>query len=149
MEIFILDEDPGKAAEMLCDHHVTEQCDSIAQILSGVMLRRNQTLHEDMPTVPDTLHPAMIAADDNNAINWVLDYNIALQDEYHHRFGKKHQYDSLAMEYVIELCVMFFKVSCRSLVDSCSGRKHYIEVEKPTLQAQNMWHFTKREDWTK
>jgi hypothetical protein len=53
MNIFVLDDDPKKAAEMLCDRHVVKMCVETAQILSGVMLRRGMELYDDMPSVAE------------------------------------------------------------------------------------------------
>lgn len=161
MNIFVLDSDPAKAAEMLCDSHVRKMCLETAQILSGVMLRRNMELLEGMPKPQNVNHPVIVAADNDNAINWVLDYNIALLDEFQHRFNKKHKYDGHAMEYVLNLLVMNFSTDCANLAKCCGDldvekldvvsayRKYYTEVKKPALTEKNMWKFTKREDWTK
>lgn len=160
MNIFVLDEDPRKAAEMLCDRHVVKMCVETAQILSGVMLRRGMELYEDMPKPQNLNHPVIVAADNDNAINWVLDYNIALLDEFQYRFAKKHAYHDVAMVYIIELMTLFFKTSCKDLAKCCGDldvekldivsayRRYYTEVKKPQLLEKNLWHFTKQEDWT-
>lgn len=161
MNIFVLDENPKKAAEKLCDRHVVEMCVETAQILSGVMLRRGMPLYDDMPKPQNVNHPVIVAADNDNAINWVLDYNVALLDEFQHRFGKKHKYDEVAMVYIIELIVMFPRTNCNELAKCCGDldvekldivsayRKYYTEVKKPALLEKNMWNFTNRNDWTK
>ena len=161
MNIFVLDTDPGKAVEMLCDCHVRKMCVETAQILSGVMLRRGVELHDDMPKPQNINHPVIAAADNENAINWILDYNIALLDEFNYRFGHRHAYDDLGMAYIMELMVINFSTNCANLAKCCGDldvenldivsayRKYYTEVKKPALLEKNMWKFTKREDWTK
>jgi hypothetical protein len=161
MNIFVLDNDPAKAVAMLADCHVRKQCVETAQILSGVMLRRGMPLYDEMPKPQNVNHPVIVAADNDNAINWVLDYNVALLDEFQYRFAKKHAYRGVAMVYIIELMTLFFKTSCKDLAKCCGDmdtekldivtayRRYYTEVKKPQLLEKNLWHFTKQEDWTK
>lgn len=160
VNIFVLDKDPVSAAGMLCDCHVRKMCVETAQILSGVMLRRGMALIDGMPKPQNINHPVIVAADSSHVINWVLDYNIALLDEFAYRFGKKHIYDGIAMAYVLKLMNKKGKNNCETLAKCCGDldvadldivtayRKYCTEVKKPQLSAKNMWKFTKREDWT-
>jgi hypothetical protein len=161
MNIFVLDENPRKAAEMLCDCHVRKMCVETAQILSGVMIRRKKKLLDGMPEPQNINHPVIVAASENEhyALDWVVNYNDYLHDEYRKRFGKYHAYAGLALEYVIPLWD-WTDGECEYLCKCCGDldvadmdivtayRKYYTEVKKPTLTEKKMWKFTKREDWT-
>ena len=161
MNIFVLDENPRKAAEMLCDCHVRKMCVETAQILSGVMIRREKKLLDGMPEPQNINHPVIVAASENEhyALDWVLQYNSHLQQEYQRRFNKKHAYADLVDEYLLALWDLT-DGECEHLAKCCGDldvadmdivsayRKYYTEVKKPQLQAKGMWKFTKREDWT-
>lgn len=91
MNIFILDQNPAKAAEMLCDCHLRKMCVETAQILSGVMIRKGLELYDTMPKPQNINHPVIVAADaDNNALDWVINYNHSLLKQFYFRFGKTH-----------------------------------------------------------
>ena len=65
MNIFVLDEYPSVAAQMLCDCHLRKMCVETAQILSGVMLRRGMELLDGMPRPQNVKHPVIVAAASN------------------------------------------------------------------------------------
>lgn len=161
MNIFVLDSDPAKAAEMLCDSHVVKMCVETAQILSGVMLRRGRKLLDGMPKPQNINHPVIVAAEDTAAANWLSDYNFDLLEEFRYRFGKEHCYQRFARKYMREIWYLPYGVNHHHF-DKCCGdldvagmdivsayRKYYTEVKKPALLEKNMWKFTNREDWTK
>ena len=161
MNIFVLDKEPMIAAKMLCDCHLWKMCVETAQILSGVMLRQGRKLIDGMPKPQNINHPVIVAVnnDDSFALDWVVNYNDYLHDEYQKRFEKKHAYADLVLEYVASLwdCT---DGDCYDLCKCCGDldvadmdivtayRKYYTEVKKPQLQAKGMWKFTKRKDWT-
>jgi hypothetical protein len=161
MNIFVLDKNPMIAAEMLCDCHLRKMCVETAQILSGVMLRQGRKLMDEMPKPQNINHPVIVAVnnDVSSALDWVVNYNDYLHDEYRKRFEKKHAYAGLALEYVIPLW-NWTDGDCDDLCKCCGDldvadmdivtayRKYYTEVKKPQLQAKGMWKFTNRKDWT-
>ena len=65
MNIFVLDEIPAVAAQMLCDCHLRKMCVETAHILSGVMLRRGMALLDGMPKPQNINHPVIVAAGKN------------------------------------------------------------------------------------
>lgn len=159
MNIFVLDENPIKAAQMLCDCHLRKMCVETAQILSGVILRRGMELLDGMPKPQNINHPVIVAADNDKAIGWVLNYNNWQHIEYCIRFQKDHSYRKLIVGYLKVLRGDDWGV-CTSLAKCCGDlnvvdldivtayRKYYTEVKKPQLQAKGLWKFTNREDWT-
>ena len=161
MNIFVLDENPNTAAQMLCDCHVRKMCLETAQILSGVMLRRGMHLLDGMPKPQNINHPVIVAADIQPGMNWLFSYNEALQFEYFVRFKKSHKYNTLQRDYQVHLAKLNnCRIDCSTLAKCCGDldvygmdivtayRKYYTEVKKPHLAEKNLWNFTYRKDWT-
>jgi hypothetical protein len=160
MNIFVLDEDPAKAAQMLCDCHLRKMCVETAQILSGVMLRCGLALLDGMPKPQNINHPVIVAVDTPEKINWVWFYFFYLLREYYVRFRKHHKYTQIHHLYHEELVANGVDEDCADLAKCCGDlnvvdldivtayRKYYKEVKKPQLQAKGLWKFTSREDWT-
>lgn len=160
MNIFVLDENPMKAAQMLCDCHLRKMCVETAQILSGVMLRRGMKLLDGMPKPQNINHPVIVAVDTPEKTNWVWLYFFYLLREFHIRFAKHHKYINLHYWYHEKLITQLRDEECNHLAKCCGDlevadidivtayRKYYTEVKKPQLQAKGLWKFTSREDWT-
>jgi hypothetical protein len=160
MNIFVLDKSPSMAAQMLCDCHLRKMCLETAQILSGVMLRRGIALREGMPKPQNINHPVIVAADNDVSITWVEHYNLVLNVEFLHRFGKEHKFSKLCFEYsgalglpnssngYIHLAKCCGNLDVSGLDIVSAYRKYYTEVKKPALQSKGLWNFTNRKDWT-
>jgi hypothetical protein len=125
MNLFILDKDPVKAAQLQCDKHVVKMIVESAQMLSTVhrMLdgkeeRRPSKSGKTMSrywSLPDSResilykavhmhHPCTVwTAQSNNNYNWHWVHFAALCDEYHYRYGKVHSTDKLLREALKEL----------------------------------------------
>ena len=100
VQLFILDENPRKAAICLCDKHLRKMCLENAQILSSVMFNWHLSRLPAMPKPYNPQHPVIKKIDNQAKLNWVLIYNLALHREYVYRFGKPHAYSALAPEYI-------------------------------------------------
>lgn len=100
VQLFILDENPRKAAICLCDKHLRKMCLENAQILSSVMLNWHLPRLPAMPKPYNPQHPVIKKIDNQAKLNWVLIYNSALQREYLFRFEKMHAYNFLAHKYM-------------------------------------------------
>ena len=161
MNIFVLDEEPDVAAQMLCDYHLRKMCVETAQILSGVMLRRGIALLDGMPKPQNINHPVIVAAASaTDATNWTCFYFFFILREFHIRFGKHHKYFAIFPLYFDTLLGIDLSDDHTKLAKCCgdldvSGLdivtaylKYYTEVKKPQLQAKGLWHFTKIKDWT-
>ena len=105
MNIFILDEDPIRAAKMQCDKHIPKMCAESAQMLASA-LRRHGATDEMMPLTKAGTpykggyanHPCTIWAGDSWVnFNWLIRHGMALCAEYTKRFGDKRH----ACEYPI------------------------------------------------
>lgn len=84
MNIFILDPDPIKAAQNLCDKHVVKMCLETAQILSTVNGGPYRTTHQN--------HPCTIWARSNiENYKWLVLHGIGIANEYEYRFDKEHK----------------------------------------------------------
>lgn len=161
MNIFVLDKYPASAVRMLCDCHVRKMCVETAQILSGVMIRKGMELIDGMPKPQNVYHPVIVAVNDPQAVNWLLQYNIYLHLEYFSRFKKVHSCEKWHIFYYEKLKTLAGGMSCENLAKCCGDldvaeldivaayRMYYTEVKKPQLIAKNLWKFTGREDWTR
>ena len=120
MNLFVLDTDPVKAAQLQCDKHVVKMIVESAQMLSTVhrMLDGEQTRKPSKSgktmskawTLPDSRedvlyravhmhHPCTIwTAESNNNYNWHYVHFVALCNEYTYRYGKVHATDTLLRE---------------------------------------------------
>jgi hypothetical protein len=89
MNIFIVDEDPKVAAEMLCDRHVNKMILETAQMLSSVAHRYDHpTLYK--PTHKN--HPCTIwAGDSYENWMWLVEHGLALESEKIYRTGRGHK----------------------------------------------------------
>ena len=101
MNIFVLDENPIRAAEMMCDKHIPKMVVESAQMMASAVRRWGAT-DDVMPLTkagkpykggyPN--HPCTVWAGDTfGNFSWVNDHAIALCDEYTYRFGKVHACD--------------------------------------------------------
>lgn len=90
MNIFAVDRDPIKAAQMLCDQHVNKMILETAQMLSYVAARYNHpTLYR--ATGPHKNHPCTLwAGDSYDNWLWLVTHGLALADEKRRRTGKGH-----------------------------------------------------------
>lgn len=84
MNVFVLDLDPSRAAEALCNKHVVKMCLETAQILCTVMGGKYKPTH--------TRHPCVrwAGASRDNA-DWLVQHGLAIGAEYTYRYGKRHR----------------------------------------------------------
>lgn len=90
MNIFVLDEDPVKAAHYHCDKHVVKMILETAQILCTVHHKAGT------PNVPyratHKQHPCTVwASESMHNYMWLLKLGEALCEEYRLRYGKQHK----------------------------------------------------------
>ena len=125
MNLFILDKDPVKAAQLQCDKHVVKMIVESAQMLStahrmldGKETRRPSKSGKTMVkywVLPDAredtfykavhmYHPCTIwTMQSNNNYNWHYIHFVALCDEYKYRYGKTHATDTLLRDDLAKL----------------------------------------------
>ena len=98
MNIFVLDENPIRAAEMMCDKHIPKMVVESAQMMASA-LRRHGATDEDMPLTKSGTpykggykhHPCTVwAGDSDTNFLWLANHAIVLCQEYKKRFGKVH-----------------------------------------------------------
>jgi hypothetical protein len=85
---------------MLSDCHVIKMNLENAQILSSVCYNLGMKL-DGIPKPYNPKHPVIQAINNQSKINWLLEYNIALHNEFYYRFNKRHSYYSLIEKYAI------------------------------------------------
>lgn len=85
MNIFALDLDPRRAAQMQNDKHVVKMTLETTQLLSGVLTSFNVSA----PYAPTHLnHPCAIwARTSRGNFQWLLHHGLALAEEYSYRYG--------------------------------------------------------------
>ena len=94
MNIFVLSDDPFKAAHYMCDKHVVKMILETTQMLSTVASRYGGTYVPYKPTHRN--HPCTLWAGENFAnYTWLLQHGFALVIEYHNRYNKDHKCDWL------------------------------------------------------
>lgn len=99
MNIFVLDYDPQKCAEMHCDKHCIKMILETAQLLCGV---HHMTGSEAPYGLSHKNHPCAIWAREciENYV-WLCDLGIELCKEYTYRYGKRHKSQD-----IIEWCMI-------------------------------------------
>jgi len=88
MNIFFLDKDPVKAAQLQCDKHVVKMVLETAQMVSTAV--RNQG-HDVGYLSAYPKHPMTIWVNKSkNNFAWALKHGLALGEEYTHRYNRVH-----------------------------------------------------------
>lgn len=98
MNIFVLDRNPFKAAQMLCDAHVVKMALESAQLLSThYRMTICNTDGVGMQQLTDILykpthvnHPCRVCLENPFNRSWLVYHFTALLSEYTHRYGKVH-----------------------------------------------------------
>lgn len=84
MNIFVLDEDPLIAAQMLCDKHVVKMALESAQLLSNVNGGPYKLTHVN--------HPCTLwAATGRYNYDWLVKHGLEICREYTRRYNKEHK----------------------------------------------------------
>ena len=111
MNIFVLDDDPAIAAQMMCDKHIPKMIVETFQML-GSALRKHGATDEQMPLTSKGTpliggykhHPATIwAGETKTNFVWLCLHGRALCQEYKFRYGKTHS----CHDGIDQMCDMF------------------------------------------
>ena len=140
MQLFILDRDPEKSAQMLCDVHLRKMCLETAQILSCVLVRSGSVPESGMPRPYNRHHPVVKALDTPFKINYVLHLNSALHKEFFHRFGKHHVYHKLCPLYYAKL----YQETTTEDWSFCRNFKDFTPVEDDIVSAYRSYYRYKK-----
>lgn len=142
MQLFVLDYLPQNAAMMLCDKHLRKMCLENAQILSCLLAER-EVLPWYMPKVYNPRHPVVLNLNTPGKINWCIDYNDFLHQEYFFRFGKDHSYRKLAGIYRAGLSVPLSDGKPETL-DFARNFKDFVPVSQDIVQAYREYYCYKK-----
>ena len=88
MNIFALDADPIRAAEMACDQHVVKMATETAQMLSTVCRLHGVNVGYQISHANHPCTKWARATKEN--FRWLVSHGAALCDEYTYRYGKRH-----------------------------------------------------------
>jgi hypothetical protein len=161
MQLFILDYEPKISVEMLSDCHVIKMCLETSQILSSVMFNLGIKRELFLPKPYNPRHPVIMAINNEDKINWLLDYNKSLHNEYIYRFNKEHSYYKLINSYEIIRNKSLEKYDIKKLdfardfkdfacnkSDLVESFREYYKYKKTIIKR---WKYTKREEpnWLK
>ncbi|ABR54477.1 conserved hypothetical protein [Methanococcus vannielii SB] len=92
MQLFILDNDPKRAAKMHCDKHVVKMTLETAQILSTVHHLHNSIYAEKCYKKTHEKHPCVLwASKTRKNYEWALELFKELLKEYTYRYKKIHK----------------------------------------------------------
>lgn len=106
MNIFVLDENPVRAAQMLCNKHIVKMPTESGQILSSVVRWYVSDPHIDFYKITHKNHPCTLwAGQSRGNFQWLLDHANAIVAEYDYRYGKPGKYDRLRT--VLSNCAEF------------------------------------------
>jgi hypothetical protein len=105
MNIFVLDIDPTKAAQYLCDTHLIRMTQETTELLCTVhrLMDKNDqgkhpnpTLEELLLPASDVDHPCVLwAMESIHNYHWIYAHGVALLMEYSYRFKKDHIHHEL------------------------------------------------------
>jgi len=88
MNIFVLDQDPARAAQDQCDKHVVKMVLESAQLLSGAVPEPERY---GLYKRTHLQHPCSIwVRKSQENFDWLVAHAVALADEYRFRYGKEH-----------------------------------------------------------
>ena len=101
MNIFILDEDPRIAAQMMCDKHVVKMIVEGCQMLSTNHRLSGSptvyTIHMNLYKQAFANHPCTVwARQTKENYMWLADHTLELCQEYTRRYGKVHSCEEMA-----------------------------------------------------
>lgn len=95
MNIFVLDDNPIRAAASACDRHCVKMILETAQMLSSCII-------DKLPTATGFYkkthinHPCNVwARESRQNFKWLIEYGVALSNEYTSRYGKYHKSTSV------------------------------------------------------
>ncbi len=106
MNIFALDADPIRAAEMACDQHVVKMATETAQMLSTVCRLHGVNVGYKIshPKHPCTLWAGVTREN----FEWLQRHGLGLCAEYTHRYGKVHAAAAIIRETAEASCLLPF-----------------------------------------
>jgi len=125
MNIFVLDKDPVKAAEMQCDKHVVKMVLETAQLLCSAFDKAPyKKTHYN--------HPCSVWVRESPAnYKWLIQHGLALADEFELRFKKPH-----ASRKVIEWCAEQFNTN-PPVFKTNNGLTPFAQAMPENLRTQN------------
>ena len=159
MQLFVLDYNPEDAVKSLSDIHLRKMCLETAQILSSIMVNKGVPTCFNMPKPFNLKHPVIKAINTSKKINWLLEYNHKLHDEYLYRFGKSHSYHSLVDLYKSKLLKHISEKTEKSDLDFAKDFKDVEILDEDIVEAYRkyykykksiikQWKYTNREEPT-
>lgn len=160
MNIFVLDEDPVKAARMQCDAHVVKMILESAQMLSTAVREVTGYEGDEIYKRTHLNHPCSIwARESYQNFRWLFRHAMSLCFEYAERYGKTHK----SMK-VINQCMGILANSCKAHwgrktpfaqampdeykdKDAVVAYRNYYKYDKQVNMPRFTYKFTDKPDW--
>ena len=147
MNIFYLDPNPKRAAQMMCDKHVVKMILESAQMLSTAHRELDgSNLNDKMYKVAHKNHPSTKWARENSAqYMWLYDHFVALCEEYTHRYGKTHMTDSKLREILRQPPRMIDQNKQFNQPPQCMPDEY--KIENDSVQAYQNYYINEKKDF--
>lgn len=124
MNIFVLSQDPKKAAQMQCDKHVVKMVLETAQLLCSPFEKGKAPYKRSHYN-----HPSSIwARTSKENYQWLIDHGLELCKEYSYRYGRIHK-----SEDIIRWC----QKNMKYLSFPMKGRTPFVQVMNPKYKGKN------------
>ena len=152
MNVFILDRDIRKSAQMLDDAHLKAQINETCQIL---MANYNHKLYPNAK-IEHINHPVTKFYANKDCLTELVNYGYELVIEYRNRFEKTHQNEFFLDEYVrrtediVYICGSFAESKTYvngSMTDNIDSIRNYIMTKPHTRPL--IWTNREKPDWWK
>ena len=122
MNIFVLDYNPIKAAQMQCDKHVVKMPLESAQILCSAFPKGKAPYKRTHYN-----HPCSVwARKSKENFEWLVRHGIALCDEYTYRYGKNHKSKEVILWCLKNIKKLKFENTKRTRFELCFDEKHHL-----------------------
>lgn len=150
MNIFVLDADPNKAAQMQCDKHVVKMILETAQLLCTAAIMTGGKGHYK---ATHKNHPCSLWTRESKAnFGWLKQHGLALCREYTLRYGKKHKSESVIQEVLDQTIpngeLTPFKLAmpdeCKIYDDPVECYRHYYRTHKAEIAK---WAHSSKPEW--
>lgn len=138
MNIFVLDNDPVKAARYCADTHVVKMPLETAQMLCTVLWKHGIEA-KYRPTHQSHKCVVWAQASSQN-FEWLVIHGLSLCDEYTRRYGRKHACEKV----IIDCWLRQPALSNIGLTKFAQALPDYLKSEDPVLAYRNYYRFEKK-----
>lgn len=149
MNIFMLDEDPRRAAQAHCDKHVVKMVIETAQLLSTAHRVLDGDERADRLALYKATHhnhpSAVWVRECFESYSWALLLFHNLCDEYTHRYGRRHASERLLGPLgMFPACIPYGVVGSFRLADAPQAMPDYCKIPGDPVSAYRHYYATEK-----